>query len=167
LADPVGPEFGGSAARVRAALAGFGHPDTIIEMPATARTAAGAAAAVGCAVAQIAKSIVFCTDGETPPRPVLIITSGANRVDPRKAAAVLGTPLARADAEWVRQATGFAVGGVAPVGHLTAPLTLFDADLLKLDPIWAAAGAPHLVFRTSAAELRRMSGGAVAALRQD
>src|SRR5690242_10822863 len=141
-------ESGASAERVRAALASFGHPDTIVEVPAKARTARGAAEAVGCTVAQIAKSIVFRADGEEPGRAVLVITSGANRVDPAKAEAALGVSLRQADPDWVRQATGFAIGGVAPVGHLTRPLTLLDEDLLKLDPVWAAAGAPHLVFRT-------------------
>jgi prolyl-tRNA editing enzyme YbaK/EbsC (Cys-tRNA(Pro) deacylase) len=160
-------EFGSSAERVRAALAALGHPDTIVEVPAKARTARGAAEAVGCTVAQIAKSIVFRTGGEKPGRAVLVITSGANRVDPAKAEAALGVPLRQADPDWVRQATGFAIGGVAPVGHLTQPLTLLDEDLLTLDPVWAAAGAPHLVFRTTTAELQRMSGGTVASVRQE
>jgi prolyl-tRNA editing enzyme YbaK/EbsC (Cys-tRNA(Pro) deacylase) len=153
-------EAGGSTERVRAALAAFGHPDTIIEVPEKARTARGAAEAVGCTVAQIAKSIVFRSD-DKPDRPVLVIASGANRVDPAKAGAALGIHLRQADADWIRRTTGFAIGGVAPVGHLTRPLTLLDADLLRLDPVWAAAGAPHLVFRTTTAELQRMSGGAV------
>lgn len=150
----------GSVERVRAALLEAGHPDTITEFPAGTRTAADAAAAVGCDVAQIAKSIVFRAGA----RAAVIVTSGANRVDPAKAAAALGVALARADADWVRETTGFAVGGVAPVGHEGAPLLLIDRDLLALDPIWAAAGSPRHVFRTSAAELRRMTGAAVAAV---
>jgi prolyl-tRNA editing enzyme YbaK/EbsC (Cys-tRNA(Pro) deacylase) len=161
------PGSGSSAERVRAALAALGHPDTIVEVPAKARTARGAAEAVGCTVAQIAKSIVFRTEGQEPDRAVLVITSGANRVDPAKAEAALGVPLRQADPDWVRRATGFAIGGVAPIGHLTPPLTLLDEDLLKLDPVWAAAGAPHLVFRTTTAELQRMSGGAIASVRQE
>jgi prolyl-tRNA editing enzyme YbaK/EbsC (Cys-tRNA(Pro) deacylase) len=158
-------EMGGSSVeRVRAALAAHGHPDTIREVADTARTAEGAAEAVGCLVAQIAKSIVFRTD-EPAPRPVLVVTSGINRVDPGRAAAAIGVRLKRADAAWVRAATGFAIGGVSPVGHLTAPLVLLDEDLLALDPVWAAAGAPHLVFRTSAAALVRMTGARVAAVR--
>ncbi len=159
-------DLGSSVERVRIALATFDHPDTIIAVPETARTAAGAAEAVGCTVAQIAKSIVFRTTDETPSRPVLVITSGANRVDPSRVEVALGLSIGRADPVWVRQVTGFAVGGVAPVGHLTPPLTLFDEDLLALDPIWAAAGSPSLVFRTTAAELRRMSGGPSARVRQ-
>ncbi len=151
-------------ARVRAALQAAGHPDTITEFPAGTRTAADAAAAVGCAVAQIAKSIVFRAGGT---RAAIVVTSGANRVDPAKAAAALGVALARADADWVRTATGFAVGGVAPVGHISPPLLLLDEDLLVLDPIWAAAGSPRHVFRTTAAELRRLTGAAAAAIRQE
>jgi prolyl-tRNA editing enzyme YbaK/EbsC (Cys-tRNA(Pro) deacylase) len=155
-------ELAGSVARVRAALLAAGHPDTITEFPTGTRTAADAAAAVGCTVAQIAKSIVFRANG----RAAVIITSGANRVDPAKAAAALGVKLARADADWVRAVTGFAIGGVAPIGHITAPLLLLDEDLLALDPIWAAAGTPSNVFRTTPAELRRITGAPVAAVKQ-
>src|SRR3954452_3537238 len=152
---------GGSVERVRQALLAAGHPDTITAFPAGTRTAADAAAAVGCEVAQIAKSIVFRA-GE---RAAVIITSGANRVDPAKAAAALGRTLARADADWVRLTTGFAVGGVAPVGHVSPPLILLDQDLLALDPVWAAAGSPSHVFRTTAEALRRITGAAVADVR--
>jgi prolyl-tRNA editing enzyme YbaK/EbsC (Cys-tRNA(Pro) deacylase) len=148
----------GPVERVRCALAAAGHPDTITEFPASTRTAADAATAVGCTVAQIAKSIVF----RAAERPVVVITSGANRVDPAKAAAVLGVKLARADADWVREVTGFAIGGVAPVGHRTPPLLLLDEDLMALDPVWAAAGSPSHVFRTTAAELQRITGARVA-----
>jgi prolyl-tRNA editing enzyme YbaK/EbsC (Cys-tRNA(Pro) deacylase) len=154
---------GGSVERVRAALAAAGHPDTITTFPAGTRTAADAAAAVGCTVAQIAKSIVFRAGG----RATVVIISGANRVDTRRAEAALGVRLARADADWVRETTGFAIGGVSPVGHLAPPLLLLDKDLLALDPVWAAAGSPSHVFRTSAAELRRMTGAAVAEVRQE
>ncbi len=154
---------GGSIERVRAALRAAGHPDTITAFPSGTRTAADAAAAVGCTVAQIAKSIVFRAGG----RAAVIITSGANRVDASRAAAALGVRLARADAEWVRETTGFAIGGVSPVGHLMPPLLLLDEDLLALDPVWAAAGSPNHVFRTSTAELRRLTGASVAAVRQE
>lgn len=148
----------GSVERVRAALIAAGHPDTIREFPKSTRTAADAAAAIGCTVAQIAKSIVFRA-GE---RAAVVIASGVNRVDVGKAAKALGVKLARADADFVRATTGFAIGGVAPVGHAHPPLILLDHDLLALDPIWAAAGSPTHVFQTSAAELERMSGGTIA-----
>ena len=147
-----------SVDRVRAALVAAGHADTVTEFPAGTRTAAVAAAAVGCTVAQIAKSIVFRA-GE---RAVVVITSGANRVDAKKVSAALGVPVKSADADFVRATTGFAIGGVAPVGHLTPPLLLFDRDLMDLHPIWAAAGSPSHVFPTEAATLARITGAAVA-----
>jgi len=153
----------GSVERVRAALAALGHADTITEFPAGTRTSADAAAAVDCDVAQIAKSMIF-RGGE---RTVLVVTSGANRVDPAKAGAVLGLTLKRADADWVRERTGFAIGGVAPVGHLTPPLVLIDQHLMALDAIWAVAGSPMHVFQTSPAELARITGGQVADVHQD
>src|ERR1700722_3430139 len=152
----------GSVARVRAALLAAGHEDTITEFPSGTRTAADAAAAAGCTVAQIAKSIVFRADG----RAAVIITSGANRVDPAKASAALGVKLAPADADWVRATTGFAIGGVAPIGHTTPPLLLLDQDLLALDPIWAAAGSPSHVVQTTPAELRQITNAPVADIKQ-
>jgi prolyl-tRNA editing enzyme YbaK/EbsC (Cys-tRNA(Pro) deacylase) len=156
-----GNEGGGSVGRVRAALLAAGHSDTITAFPAGTRTAADAASAVGCTVAQIAKSIVFRAGA----RAALIVASGANRVDQAKAGALMGTMLARADADWVRATTGFAIGGVSPIGHLAPPLLLLDEDLQALDPIWAAAGSPMHVFRTTAAELHRLTGATWAAVR--
>ena len=109
-------ESGGSVERVRTALVQAGHPDTITQFPAGTRTAADAAAAVGCTVAQIAKSLVFRT---RTGKPVLVIASGVNRVDEQKIAAALGEPIGKADATFVRDATGYAIGGVAPIGHAT------------------------------------------------
>lgn len=148
---------------MRASLLAAGHADTIQAFPEGTRTAADAAAAVGCDVAQIAKSIVFRAGG----RAAVIVTSGANRVDMAKASSALGVPLKRADADWVRAATGFAVGGVAPIGHLTPPLVLLDRDLLTLNPIWAAAGSPQHVFRTTAQALLAMTGASSADVRGD
>lgn len=154
---------GSSVDRVRAALAASDHPDTIEAFPDGTRSAAEAAAAVGCDVAQIAKSIVF----RAGTRAVLVIASGANRVDMGKVAAAIGQPVKRADGVWVRDTTGFAIGGVSPVGHLAAPILLIDADLMVLDAVWAAAGSPQHVFRTSPAELLRISGAAVADIREE
>ena len=151
-----------SVDRVREALLAAGHEDTIAEFPATTRTAADAAAAIGCTVAQIAKSIVF----RAGDRAALVIASGVNRVDMAKVAAVLGVALKRADGEWVRERTGFAIGGVAPLGHIAPPLLVFDRDLLALHPIWAAAGTPHHVFRTEAETLARITGAPVAEVRE-
>ena len=153
---------GSSVERVRSALAEAGLADAVVEFPAGTRTAEDAARAVGCTVAQIAKSIVLRA-GE---RAVVVIASGTNRVDPAKVAALAGQPVKRADADFVRAATGFAIGGVAPVGHLSPPLLVLDRDLLALDPIWAAAGSPSHVFPTTAAALARMTGAVVAEVRQ-
>lgn len=158
---------GSSTERVRAALHAAGHPDTIETFPDGTRTSEDAAAAVGCTVAQIAKSMIFRLKNGNSARPVLVLTSGANRVDAARVAAALGQAVKRADADWVRDATGFAIGGVSPVGLLTPPIALLDEELLALDPIWAAAGSPSHVFRTTAAELRRLTGAQVAAIRQE
>ena len=152
-----------SVERVRDALAEAGLPDTVREFPEGTRTAADAAAAIGCTVAQIAKSIVFRA-GE---RAVVVIASGVHRVDARKVAATLGVAVRRADAEFVRDRTGFAIGGVAPLGHLAPPLLLFDRDLMVLHPIWAAAGSPQHVFSTEAETLVRVTGAPVADIRQE
>jgi prolyl-tRNA editing enzyme YbaK/EbsC (Cys-tRNA(Pro) deacylase) len=146
---------GSSVERVRAALAASGHADSVQAFPEGTRSAAEAAAAVGCEVAQIAKSIVF-RGGE---RVVLVIASGANRVDMAKVAATTGLPVKRADGTWVRDRTGFAIGGVAPLGHLTPPVVLVDEDLFAFDQVWAAAGSPMHVFATTAEALLALSGG--------
>jgi prolyl-tRNA editing enzyme YbaK/EbsC (Cys-tRNA(Pro) deacylase) len=152
-----------SVERVRAALLAAGHDDTIATFPEGTRSAADAAAAIGCSVAQIAKSVVFRANGE---RVVLVIASGVNRVDMAKVAALLGVTLKRADAEWVRDHTGFAIGGVSPVGLSGTPLWVFDRDLLALHPIYAAAGSPQHIFRTEAQALARMTGAVVGDVRE-
>ena len=151
-----------SVARVRKALRAAGHPDDIRAFPEGTRTASDAAAAIGCGVAQIAKSIVF----RAGHRAAVIVASGANRVDPARAGSALGVALARADGRFVRDATGFATGGVSPVGHTAPPLMLLDEDLFALGTLWAAAGSPNHVFRTSAAALKRITGAPVAAVRE-
>ena len=156
-----------AVARVRAALREAGHPDTIRSFPEGTRTAADAAAAIGCQVAQIAKSIVFRAATPLGERAAVVIASGAGRVDPARAGEALGVALARADAAFVRAQTGFAIGGVAPLGYLHPPLLLLDQALFSLDPIWAAAGTPFHVFRTSAAELARMTGARAAVVGEE
>jgi len=149
----------GSVARVREALARHGLAAEIREFDASTRTSADAAAAIGCTVAQIAKSVIFRAKGGN--QPVLVIASGINRVNEKKVEAALGDKIGRADAEFVRAATGFAIGGVAPVGH-TGPVRIFiDADLDQYDEIWAAAGSPNSVFRLTPADLQRITGGQV------
>jgi len=148
-----------SVERVRAALLAAGHEDTIVALSMSGRTAAEAARALGCSVAQIVKSLVFSCRG----KPILALTAGANRVDLKKLAGLLGAKPEFPDGAWVRETTGFAIGGVAPIGHRTKPRAFLDADLLLLDPLWAAAGSPVHVFRTSAEALRAMTGAEVAA----
>jgi len=152
-----------SAERVRQALASLGLMPDIKEFSETTRTSAEAAAAIGCTVAQIAKSVVFRAVGMN--RAVLVIASGANRVDEKLVAAALGDRIAKADAAFVRDKTGFAIGGVAPVGHTEKPVTLIDGDLLGHAEIWAAAGTPNSVFRLTPQALVAMTGGRVTAIK--
>lgn len=156
------PPEGGSVGRVRAALLAAGHPDTIRRFPQGTRTSEEAAAAVGCAVGAIAKSLVFRLAGSE--RPVLAIASGAHRVDQARIEAALGGRVGRPDAAWVRATTGFAIGGVAPVGHLSPPRVLVDDALWRFDQVWAAAGAHDAVFATTPDALLRLAGGVRLAL---
>jgi prolyl-tRNA editing enzyme YbaK/EbsC (Cys-tRNA(Pro) deacylase) len=151
------PAESGSVGRVRAALLAAGHPDTIRRFDQSTRTSEDAAGAVGCAVGAIAKSLIF--RGADSARPVLAIASGAHRVNPALVAAAAGAKIQRADPTWVRDTTGFAIGGVAPVGHLTPPLVLLDDALWAFAEIWAAAGAPDAVFATTPDRLAGLTGG--------
>ena len=153
-----------SAQRVADLLAAMGHDKPVTMLPSTGRTSAEAAAAVGCSVAEIAKSIIFrrVSDGA----PVLVIASGANRVDEAKVTALTG-PLGKADAKFVRDTTGYAIGGVCPIGHVVKPVMLIDQALVNFDSVWAAAGHPHAVFNLTAAQLEKMTGGTVADVRLD
>jgi Cys-tRNA(Pro) deacylase len=148
-----------SAQKVQDALTALGFSMQVVELPASTRTAVEAAQAVGCNVGQIVKSLIF--KGRESGRPILLLVSGANRVDLEKAAAVVGDELDKADADFVRQHTGFAIGGVPPLGHTEALETLIDVDLLQYQEIWAAAGTPNAVFCLSPADLQRVTGGRV------
>ncbi len=145
-----------SLKRVRAALEAAGLEAGIVEMPGETRTAQQAAEAAGCALDQIAKSIVF--RGADSGQPLLFLTAGGNRVDPARAAALAGEPLGRADADLVRAHTGFAIGGVAPVGHLNPMRTWMDPRLLDFAVVWAAAGTPRHIFPLDPAALQRIAG---------
>ncbi len=152
-----------SVDRVRQALLGYGHEDTIVEFPEGTRSASDAANAVGCTVGQIVKSMIF-RGGD---RPVLVLVSGANQVDEGKVSQILGTMIERADGRWVREVTGFAIGGVAPIGHISPPRILIDEDLVSKSVIWAAAGSPMKVYSTSPSQLIEMTGGVIADIRCD
>ncbi|WP_133488727.1 YbaK/EbsC family protein [Aliiroseovarius marinus] len=145
-----------SLKRVKAALEGAGIATDVIEMSDGTRTAADAARACGCEIDQIAKSIIF--RGETSGHVVLFLTAGGNQVDFEKASALAGEPLGKADAKLIRAETGFAIGGVSPVG-LTNPVRAFyDARLLEFDEVWAAAGTPRHVFPAAPGDLIRICG---------
>jgi prolyl-tRNA editing enzyme YbaK/EbsC (Cys-tRNA(Pro) deacylase) len=152
-----------STDRVLAAAAAAGLPVSIRAMPHSTRTAEEAAAACGTSVGQIVKSLVFrkARSGE----PVLILVSGANRVDQTAIKATLGEALERMDADAVRRVTGFAIGGVAPLGSLTPLPTFMDADLLAFPTVWAAAGAPNAVFEVEPHRLAAATGAAIVPLR--
>ncbi|MBL8698914.1 MAG: YbaK/EbsC family protein [Alphaproteobacteria bacterium] len=147
-----------TAQRVQDELRRAGFANTVQEFADSTRSAAEAAATIGCTLAQIAKSIIFKAGSG---RAVLVVASGVNRVDERKVAALIGDRIGKADAEFVRDRTGFVIGGVPPLGHATPSVTVIDADLLAFDRIWAAAGTPRSIFGLTPAELLAMSGGTV------
>lgn len=149
-----------SAQRVQDVLDASGRVFVVQELAQSTRTSAEAAEAVGCTVAQIVKSIIF--KARETGRVVLVLTSGANRVDEHKVAALLGEHLGKADADFVRERTGFVIGGVAPVGHRESPVTFIDQDLLTFADIWAAAGTPNALFRLTPDDLQVLSQGRVA-----
>ncbi len=148
-----------SVVRVTDRLAELGATGSVKVLDGSARTAAQAAEQLGIEVAQIANSLVFSADGT----PLLVLASGGHRVDTTKVAALVGAAsVDRADADFVRTHTGFAIGGVAPVGHPEPLRTLVDAALGQYDEVWAAAGHPHAVFPTTYDELLRLTGGTAA-----
>jgi prolyl-tRNA editing enzyme YbaK/EbsC (Cys-tRNA(Pro) deacylase) len=149
-----------SVERVRDALSRAGLGATIVELPGAARTARAAADYLGCEVGQIANSLVF--RAEQSDRAVLVMSSGAKRVDVARLCALIGEPIGKADADFVRRHTGFAIGGVPPVGH--GLRTFVEKSLATYQELWAAAGHPHTVFRLTYDELLRITGGAQAEL---
>jgi prolyl-tRNA editing enzyme YbaK/EbsC (Cys-tRNA(Pro) deacylase) len=151
-----------SAQKVQEALTALGLPCRVVELPASTRTAQEAAAAVGGAVGQIVKSLVF--RGARTGKPILVVASGANRVDEARLSELAGEPIAKADAAFVRAHTGFAIGGVAPLGHPAPIETYVDADLLQYPEIWAAAGTPNAVFALTPADLQTITAGQVVAI---
>ena len=144
--------------RVAAALQEKGHPHAPRMLDNSARTAQEAADALGIAVGQIAKSIIFRRKSDDAA--VLVVTSGDRRVDEKKVEAHVGK-VGRADADFVKSRTGFSIGGVSPVAHATPPVTLIDQDLLRFDVVWAAAGHPNGVFPLHPSDLQRLTGAPV------
>lgn len=156
-------ELSASAQRVQVELERHGIDCPVQEMDKSTRSAADAAKAVGCTVAQIAKSLIFKRIKSD--RAVLVITSGINRVDETRLSQMVSEPIEMADADFVREQTGFAIGGVPPLGH-SRPLEVFvDEDLMQYDVIWAAAGTPRAVFRLTPDQLLKVTGGRVIAVK--
>jgi prolyl-tRNA editing enzyme YbaK/EbsC (Cys-tRNA(Pro) deacylase) len=152
-----------SVQRVADALRAAGIHAEIVELSDSTRTADEAAAAIGTSVPKIVKSLVFLADDA----PILALVSGSNRLDTDRLGTALGRSIARADAATVRAATGFAIGGVPPLGHATALDILIDRDLLQYDIVWAAAGTPNAVFPIAPAALVSATGGRVVDLKVD
>lgn len=148
-----------SAQKVQDMLDTFDLGLQVIEMPDSTRTAQEAADALGCTIGQIAKSLIF--RGAASGSPVLIIASGANRVNEKAVGRLIGEKLQRADADYAQEQTGFAIGGIPPVGHTNPITTYLDEDLLHFDVIWAAAGTPHAVFKLLPEHLKTITNGQV------
>ena len=152
-----------SVQRFEKALAEKGYANKIIELPANARTAKEAAEAIGCEVDHIAKSIIFRLKNKN--RPLLIVASGRNRIDEKRIATHIDDKLGKADADFVRQHTGYVIGGVPPLGHTEEIETFIDEDLFEFETIWAAAGHPKTVFELTPDELMKMTEGQVVAVK--
>ncbi|MEF2230579.1 MAG: YbaK/EbsC family protein [Pseudodesulfovibrio sp.] len=154
-----------SAQRVQEFLSQLDGECVVRELDGSTRTAQDAADSIGCTVAQIAKSLVFRVRGED--RAVLVVASGVNRVDTGKIGAATGLSLQRADGNYVKKATGFAIGGIPPAGHAEPLVTFLDADLRQYEVIWAAAGTPHAVFRLTPDKLHALTRGQWMDLREE
>ncbi len=152
----------GSARKVQEALQADGFASEVVELPDSTRTAKEAAQAIGCQVAQIVKSLIF--RGKESGKPILVVASGSNRVNEQRLGELAGEAIEKANAQFVRQQTGYAVGGVPPIGHVERIRTFIDQDLLQYDEIWAAAGTPFAVFRLTPADLQAMTSGEVVSI---
>lgn len=151
-----------SAQRVQQALEAHGVDCQVVELPDTTRTALEAAQAIGCDVDQIVKSLIF--KARQSGRPVLVIASGSNRVNEKRIGQLLGEKIGKADADFVREKTGYVIGGVPPLAHETPPQTFIDEALLEHDEIWAAAGTPFAVFRLTPTDLLQITNGRVTSI---
>ena len=152
-----------SAQKVQDALKSLGYTYEVIEFSESTRTALEAAERVGCKVGQIVKSLIF--QGKTSGKAILILTSGANQVDVKRMKTHAEEKIGRADPAFVREWTGYAIGGIPPLGHLNPIDTYIDEDLLQYEKVWAAAGTPNAVFEMDADQLKKMTGGKVVAVK--
>ena len=157
--QPLSP----SAQKVQDALSQFGLELQVVELAASTRTSQEAADAVGCSVGQIVKSLVF--RGRATHNPIFIVASGSNRVNEKTIKNLVGEAIEKPDADYVRQRTGFVIGGVPPVGHAEKLRTFIDEDLWQYDEIWAAAGTPNAVFRLTPADLKTITDGEIISVR--
>ena len=153
------PTLSPSAQKIQEQLKSLGYDYTVIEHAESTRTAQEAAERAGCELGQIVKSLIF--KGKESGKPILVLTSGANRVDEKRISQYAGEPIGRADADFVRAVTGFAIGGVPPVGHVQKMETYLDEDFLQYPTIWAAAGTPNAIFELRTEDLQKMTGGNV------
>ena len=149
-----------SAQKIQDLLLSLGYPYSVVEHAESTRTAQEAADRAGCELGQIVKSLIF--RGKTSGKPILVLTSGANRVDEKLISGYAGETISRADADFVRAVTGYAIGGVPPIGHTEKMETYLDADFLSHQTIWAAAGTPNAIFELRTEDLQKMTGGKIA-----
>ena len=149
-----------SAQKIQNLLNSLGYDYTVIEHAESTRTAQEAADRAGCELGQIVKSLIF--RGKTSGKPILVLTSGANRVDEKRISGYAGETISRADADFVRTVTGFAIGGVPPIGHAEKMETYLDEDFLSFQTIWAAAGTPNAIFELKTEDLQKMTNGKIA-----
>jgi prolyl-tRNA editing enzyme YbaK/EbsC (Cys-tRNA(Pro) deacylase) len=157
-------ELSDTAQKIQNELTALGIAGKVIELPDSTRTAVEAGQAIGCTVAQIVKSLVF--KGAANGKPILIEASGVNRVNERAVSVLIGEEIVKADADFVREKTGYAIGGIPPVGHASEMgVVLIDEDLLQYEELWAAAGTPHAVFPLTPQELIRISRGRVVTIK--
>lgn len=152
-------DLSSSAKRVQQAILERGYQCDVLELPGSTRTAQEAADAVGCNLRQIVKSLVFVTTQSK--EPILVLVSGANRVNENHLAELIGQTVVMASSTFVREQTGYAIGGVPPLGHAHALRTFIDSDLIEQQLLWAAAGTPHALFQVTPADLVAMTGGTV------
>lgn len=148
-----------SAQKVQDQIKSLGFDYTVVEHAGSTRTAQEAAERAGCELGQIVKSLIFM--GKLTGKPILVLTSGANRVDEKRISRYAGEAIRRADADFVRTVTGFAIGGVPPVGHPQKMETYLDEDFLQYETIWAAAGTPNAIFELKTSDLQKMTSGKV------
>lgn len=148
-----------TAHKIQDLLNALGYSYTVIEHTESTRTAQEAADRAGCELGQIVKSLIF--RGRTSGKPILVLTSGPNRVNEKRISEYAGEPIGKADADFVRTVTGFAIGGVPPIGHAQPMETYLDEDFLQFQTIWAAAGTPNAIFELKTEDLQKMTGGKI------